>query len=564
MKRLFFILLAFCSLGQAWAIDLEPLESIAVQEGGRKKPLLTYANESLQKINGRATWRKSPTEKLTAMQVMMSMLFAQDVNWDEARIIRCTYMPLKRRLGLPEEQLFYSVRELGQNRTLLDMIEQIRTRRQAANPEFDKIENEAETLAGRMIALKNMASGTGLRIIPHPQNARGEWMPITEVGAYYPDKEKALMDQFQAIARAYQANDSTALANAAITFKQSLRQLSPTVYPPDARLQLELNYMHHHPFRVAWVIYALAFILMLCATRTGTGFRGRLYWPAMVLYLCGLSLQIYGFYCRSAISGRPPVTNMYEVMIWIAFGAALFAAIFEFIYKPRYFVLAASAVGTLSLVLADNLPAVLDPAIKPLVPVLVNNYWLTVHVLTITLGYAGFMLALGMGHIVLGYYVFKPTAQKKINELTQFNYRAMQVGLLFLTAGTILGGVWANDSWGRFWGWDPKETWALIAILCYLVVLHGRFAGWMGDFALNVASVVCFQAIIFAAYGVNFVLGKGLHSYGFGVGGEWAVASYVGLELAIVGLAVWRYKLGQAKSAQQEQDAPGSAAEART
>ncbi len=102
-----------------------------------------------------------------------------------------------------------------------------------------------------------------------------------------------------------------------------------------------------------------------------------------------------------------------------------------------------------------------------------------------------------------------------VKPLSNFIYRAMQVGVLLIAAGTILGGVWADYSWGRFWGWDPKEVWALITLLVYLIPLHGRFAGWVSTFGLVAASVVCFLSVIMAWYGVNFVLGVGLHSYGF-------------------------------------------------
>ncbi len=559
MKKVLFSLIFATLASSGWAIDLKPLESIAVQEGGRKKPLLTYARESLQKVTGRASWKKSSEETVPAMEVMMSMLFNQERDWKSDRIVRFTYVPLKKQLDLPEGQILFSISELTAKTNLLGMMEAIMKKRNSqANPEFTKMEDEVQSLFGKMTALSKLVTGEGLRIVPHPTNVTGEWLPVTEAGKYYPAKEKEILDSFRGVVQAYQANDAGALAASASKFKELMRSLSPSVYPTESTLNVELSYNRLHPFRLAWIVYIFAFGAMLMATRAASGFRRALYWPAFVLYATGLSLQIYGFYLRCSIAGRPPVTNMYEVMIWVSFGAALFAFIFELIYRPRYFVLAAAAVSTLGLVLADNLPAVLDPSINPLVPVLVNNYWLTVHVLSITLGYAGFMLALGIGHIVLGYYVFRPKDQLKINELTQFNYRAMQVGLLFLTAGTILGGVWANDSWGRFWGWDPKETWALIAILCYLVVLHGRFSGWMGDFALNAASVVCFQAVIFAAYGVNFVLGKGLHSYGRGAGGEVAVASYVVAELLLVGLAVWRYKLNN-RSALPASPAPAQA-----
>ena len=118
----------------------------------------------------------------------------------------------------------------------------------------------------------------------------------------------------------------------------------------------------------------------------------------------------------------------------------------------------------------------------------------------------------------------------------------MQIGVLFLAAGTLLGGLWAEKAWGRFWGWDPKETWALIALLLYLGVLHARYTKWIGSFGLNAASVLAFQGIIMAGYGVNYLLGTGKHSYGFGVGGEAFVGAFVLIELILVALAVFRYK----------------------
>ena len=114
-----------------------------------------------------------------------------------------------------------------------------------------------------------------------------------------------------------------------------------------------------------------------------------------------------------------------------------------------------------------------------------------------------------------------------IKPLSNFIYRAMQVGVLLIAAGTILGGVWADYSWGRFWGWDPKEVWALITLLVYLIPLHGRFAGWVNTFGLVVASVVCFLSVVMAWYGVNFVLGVGLHSYGFVEGGSQGMMSMI-------------------------------------
>ena len=132
-----------------------------------------------------------------------------------------------------------------------------------------------------------------------------------------------------------------------------------------------------------------------------------------------------------------------------------------------------------------------------------------------------------------------------VKPLSNFIYRTMQVGVLLIAAGTILGGVWADYSWGRFWGWDPKEVWALITLLVYLIPLHGRFAGWVSTFGLVVASVVCFLSVVMAWYGVNFVLGVGLHSYGFVEGGSQGIMMVIiaGV-LALPIAAAWRRHLG--------------------
>jgi ABC-type transport system involved in cytochrome c biogenesis permease subunit len=202
---------------------------------------------------------------------------------------------------------------------------------------------------------------------------------------------------------------------------------------------------------------------------------------------------------------------------------------------------AAAALTTIALILADNCPAVLDASLRPLQPVLRSNFWLVTHVMTITLSYAALALALGIGNITLGYYLMGSDERQTIRSLTEFTYRALQAGVLLLAAGTILGGVWADYSWGRFWGWDPKEVWALVALLGYLAVLHARFVGWVRDFGVAALSVICFSLVVMAWYGVNFVLGAGLHSYGFGGGGAPYVFGAIALQGLFVAAAAVRY-----------------------
>ena len=297
------------------------------------------------------------------------------------------------------------------------------------------------------------------------------------------------------------------------------------------------------PFRFAWIFVLLSAILLLL--NMGTYWRP-LYAGSLAAYGVGLVAMLIGFGMRVTISGRAPVTDMYESVVYVGFGIAIIGLILELVYRKRFILVAAAAVSTVALVVADNCPALLDPSLRPLQPVLRSNYWLVIHVMTITMSYAAFALALGISDITLGYYLFGSTHRAVIAALSKFTYKVLQVGVLLLAAGTILGGVWAAYSWGRFWGWDPKEVWALITLLGYLAVLHSRFIGWVGDLGLAALSVICFSLVVMAWYGVNFVLGAGLHSYGFGGGGQTFVYSVLGVQFLYMLAAIARACLNPA------------------
>jgi cytochrome c-type biogenesis protein CcsB len=265
---------------------------------------------------------------------------------------------------------------------------------------------------------------------------------------------------------------------------------------------------------------------------TAKSWMSKISWSALLI---AFALHVYGFALRVYLTGRAPVSNMYETVVWVAFGSVVFGMIFETIFRKKFILIAAGIVAVLCLIIADMAPAILDHSLQPLEPVLRSNYWLTIHVLTITLSYSAFFLAFVLGNIGLIYFI--RGEQRNLTAILEMNraiYRALQVGVVLLAAGIILGGIWADYSWGRFWGWDPKETWALIALLGYLAILHGRLGGWLRQFGLMAGAIIGFNLVIMAWYGVNYVLGAGLHSYGFGAGGVEYVASFVALNLLYV------------------------------
>ena len=518
MIRCFLVLVA--ALQVACALDLSPLDRIPVQEGGRKKPFLVFAEESLLGISGK-TSLTIDGRKISAREVITSLWLAPQ-GWDQKPIILVNHKPLKRATGLDESRKLFTYQELASSKELVKLLNEAQAlRARPGNQRLEGLPKEAADVGFRIAEFESLAGGSAFRFVANSRAADAQWLPVPGTA-----------DDVRALHEAFISNDDSAFARQAEALRVKWSSVEPQFQPPDWKIRLETLYQKAHPFRWAWMCYAAAGIVLLLSRLGPAGYAA-----AWVLAGAGFLLQISGFAARVAIADRAPVTNMYESVVWVAFGTILFALVFEAIYRSRYFLLGAVPVAVVSLILADTQTLALDRSINPLVPVLRDNFWLTTHVLTITLSYAAFALALGIGHIALGKVIrgAKPEAS-----LYNYLYRTLQVGVLLLATGTILGGVWANYSWGRFWDWDPKETWALITLLGYLIVLHGRIAGRWAGFGMAVGSVLAFQGVLMAWYGVNFVLGVGLHSYGFGTGGFGLALLFVAAEVGFVTLSVVR------------------------
>jgi cytochrome c-type biogenesis protein CcsB len=344
---------------------------------------------------------------------------------------------------------------------------------------------------------------------------------------------------------AFHHGDANEFEEKSISFKNLLAQLNtdPQIYPAAANIEREIFYNESRPFLNAWIIYMVGFFGFLLSFFFK---QARwLYWTSLAFAFGGFIFHGWGLLLRGIIAGRPPVSNMYETVVFVGWGVLLFALIFELIYRRRWYATVGSFCGVGFLILADILP--FDPNIEPLVPVLRSNYWLIIHVLTITISYSAFALAMGLAHVNLFVYFYRPNSKQLLRELSLFLYRVLQVGVVLLASGTILGGVWAAESWGRFWGWDPKETWALISLLGYLAILHARYTGWIHDFGTAIGSILGFFLVLMTWYGVNFVLATGLHSYGFGAGGGEYVIGYLVVEFLFMGVVSIKYLMTRSK-----------------
>ncbi|MDD5200521.1 MAG: cytochrome c biogenesis protein CcsA [Terrimicrobiaceae bacterium] len=527
MRPLLVLALILAIGAPARALDFKPLEAIPVQEGGRKKPCLVFAEENLLALSGRTALTLDGRTQ-SALEILSGLWLAPEA-WGSKPILLVNNLPFKSAAGLDEKRKWFSRDELAANPRFLALLQHAEAaRRTAMDGKLTGTNQQAAQVGERIARLDQLRGGELLRVVANPAGADAAWFPL-------PPDDPALA----ALRGAFVAGDPAAFAKAAAALRTALAGEAPQFQPPAWKIALEVAYQKVHPFRWAWILYLAAGI-----TLAVTSLRGRRagYLVAWLLAATGALFQIAGFASRIAIAGRPPVSNMYESVIWVAFGAVFFALIFETIFRGRYFLLGATFAAVIPLLLADSQPLALDRSIHPLTPILQSNFWLATHVLIITLSYAAFLLALGVAHIALGKVLLgRPPSAALYNYI----YRTIQVGVLLLATGTILGAVWANYSWGRFWDWDPKETWALVALLGYLIVLHGRIAGAWGGFGLALGAVLAFQSVLMAWYGVNFVLGVGLHSYGFGSGGFGYALTFVAIELAFAAAAAIRHRAGR-------------------
>ncbi len=541
------ITLAFvfgCGASSAFSSELvdKVLAQIPVQDGGRVKPFASFASENVLLVTGKASFEGQSSV------VLVWDWIADPKAWSAKPIVPVTDLELRKEfLG-----------DLVHNRIApdlvlnnIDFIKKVGLLRQKQEKEksltpFEKKEVE---LYQKARIFETIASGQIPGFIPHPTDPKINWLPlealmskegIEVIGKIFPKAEvEQLESAFIYLLDRLNGNHLQEAVVGAEQFRTNLNNLllSRDIILDQGAIQRELLYLKLKPFHLAWILYLLSLLVWVAPNK-----KKKTIFLALLFFVSGFLVHAFGIVLRMWIAGRPPVTNMYESIIWVSWAVAFFSLLLWFFYRSSSLPAIAACVSALALLIGENFPAVLDPSISPLVPVLRNNYWLTIHVLTITLGYGAFALNWGIAHALLYVSAFHKK-RELIDHLTEYLYRSLQIGVLLLATGTVLGGVWASYSWGRFWGWDPKETWALIAVLAYLAVLHSRTAGWFDSFGVAFWSAICFLTVLMAWYGVNFVLGVGLHSYGFGGGGLPYVLMFVLADVIVLLFFTRRFKI---------------------
>lgn len=527
--KLFISISVLCSILFTTQNSLASVESILgkipVQDAGRLKPLDTFARESLQLIYGKKSFAGKPAVEVVFTWMMLPQ------QWDDIEFVQIENNPLKKTLKLDINKKRFSPNHLFQIEELQVIFNDLQDRK-TNQEKLNNYYQAVERLQSQLTLYKAITQGYMPGFIPPAEGTT--WTPLKDFSEEYAALFLGITKGFVEYIKDHkQLGD---LGKATQIFIERARSENLTLSPSQRILNLEYQYNVFQPFQWSWILYLISAVLFLFYFISQKNILFKFSW---YLLLVSFLIHTYGFILRMVITGRPPVSNMFETVVWVSWGAVFFSIIFMKIWKNKVIIFAAAMVSFICLVLTDMAPIILDGSLQPLQPVLRSHLWLTVHVLTITISYGAFFLAFVLGDFSLVLYLLgEKKYQAQLNSIRDIMYRSVQVGVVFLGAGTILGGVWADYSWGRFWGWDPKETWALIAFLGYIAILHGRLAGWIRPFGFVFWNILAFNLVVMAWYGVNYVLGAGLHSYGFGGGGLPFVAAFCGLHVLFAS-TVW-------------------------
>ena len=489
------------------------------------KPVHTFASELLRKISLRDSYKG-----LSAEQVFLSMMLYPGL-WYNTEFIaldkKAQNDSIRSIIGVPKAKRYVKVTDFfdeeGNNKLRPYLVEAFATN----TP--NKFQQDFKDASNRLALLNRALSGEILRIFPVPTDENNKWTSALEYRSGVVQLNDTLYGSFvansiplylQYVDGGVQEGDYQKADQLLESLKKSQRQLGFEVIPAESKIQTEIRYNRWDIFNRLYKYYSLFgvvlfFIVVARIYKERKALRVTISLFKTAIYALFL-VHTVGLGVRWYISGHAPWSDAYESILyvsWATLGMGLWLG------KKSDFTIASSAFVSAMLLWIAHQNWV-DPAVANLQPVL-DSYWLMIHVAVIVGSYGPLTVGMILGVVTLILMLLSNASNKErmtlsIKELTVINELSLTIGLIMLTIGNFLGGQWANESWGRYWGWDPKETWALISILVYAFVLHMRLVpGLKGRWAFNFASVVAFSSIMMTYFGVNFYL-VGLHSYASG------------------------------------------------
>ena len=516
--------------------------------GGRMKPVNTFASELLRKVS-----KKDSYNDMDASQVVVSML-TNPRAWYFVPFIYIKKENTKVRdlIGIPHDQKYARFSDLFTEKGEYKLTDEVAKAHKKKIK--DKYEESILNIDGRANLLFGALGGTIFKFFPLPEDKNNKWFSFVEVrNAGFKGEDSLYVSNILPLyagelVAATKSNDYSRAEEYLQSMHQFQSKYGAEVMPSERKVELELFYNEYDIFKSLFSYYMLASLLMFIVVIINI-FNDKKLIRVLIQVCMGIILLLFvyhtiGLGIRWYISGHAPWSNGYESMIYVSWATMLFGVIFG---KRSPLTLAATTFVTSMLLMVAHWNW-MDPSIGNLVPVL-DSYWLMVHVAIIVASYGPFTIAMVLGMLSLILYIFTNKKNKKkmnlaINEITTINEMSITIGLVMLTIGNFLGGIWANESWGRYWGWDPKETWALISIIVYSFVLHMRIIpGLKSKYTFNLMSVFAFASILMTYLGVNHLL-SGLHSY---AAGESAAVpnqiwGWLGVSLILSILAYFKFK----------------------
>jgi cytochrome c-type biogenesis protein CcsB len=482
---------------------------------GRTKPLFTLSNDILRKVS-----RENEFEGLTSMQVFLG-LYLDFNNWKDVPLIRISNKELQSKLGINGKFAAFSDLVKLDGSGGYKISAEVNAAYSKAPAERDKTDKEVMKIDERVNIIYMISHGDFLKLFPLKDGTHS-WGSSNEALAKAVSKEDSLYlgGIIPAFIDALETNNIAAARRVTLSVSEYQKRFAGYDLPSKSKINAEVFYYKLSIFERLFPFYATVGLIMLIGLITKV-IKGRKETTLFIkilgwLLFAGFLFHTLGLGLRWYVAGRSPMSNGYESMIFISWVTILAGFIFS---RKSAFALSATAVLASMTLMVAHL-SFMDPEITNLVPVL-KSYWLTLHVSVITgsYGFLGLGAILGLITMILLLLSNDDNRQRisnTIDELTVINYKTLTLGLYFLTIGTFLGAVWANESWGRYWGWDPKETWSLITIIIYSIVIHSRNIPGMKDiFTYNLISVFAFSSVLMTYFGVNYYL-SGMHSYASG------------------------------------------------
>ncbi|MCB0650974.1 MAG: c-type cytochrome biogenesis protein CcsB [Saprospiraceae bacterium] len=497
----------------------DTMSRILVQDfKGRIKPLHTVASEVVRKIS-----RKQSLYGQNSMQVLLSMAVFPDV-WQDVPLIKLTHPKIGALIGNDGKLASFVEFFDKEGRYLLSA--ELERANQLKPVDRGTYEKELIKVDERLNVCNYVFSSALFKIFPREDTTDTHWDSPIDISQSPPEVPNNVFTQKFYTAYVGFVRDAVRTGNwqEANGFTHLLvlyqHKFGKHLAPSDRKIRYEVLYNKTDVFSRLMKIYLFAgfFLLIFLLLRL---FNAS--WNMKMPIRAGFAVILLAFLAHTAgllirwyISGHAPWSNAYESLVYIAWASMLAGVIFM---KRSPLTLAATAILASMVLMVAGLQ-MMDPELTPLVPVL-KSYWLSIHVSMIVASYGFLALGALMGLLnliimILNYKGDNSNLKRTLKELTYINEMTITIGVFMLSIGTFLGGVWANESWGRYWGWDAKETWALVTILIYAFVLHMRLIpGYRGRYAFNLASVVAYGSVVMTYFGVNYYL-SGLHSYATG------------------------------------------------